>query len=125
MPDGTQTHINGKTKWLAIILPLAVATFSVIGFIYAVGQRGGKITEVVEWKKEVAPRLERMDREGTLSFAQFHAQYDKEQAQQYERLKELEKEGRQLDVLKQKVEALERAQLDRNPRYMPPPERRP
>jgi hypothetical protein len=120
--DETSNH---KARWLAIVLPLAVAAFSVIGFIYAVGQRGGKITEVVEWKKEVAPRLERMDREGTLSFSQFHAQYDKEQGQQYERLKELEKEIRQIEVMKQKIEQLERAQLDRNPRFQPAPERRP
>jgi hypothetical protein len=52
-------------------------------------------------------------------------QYEKEQAQQYERIKELEKEIRQIEVMKQKIESLERAQLDRNPRYQPPPERRP
>ena len=66
-----------------------------------------------------------MDSTGTISFSLFHAQYDKEQAQQYERIKELEKEIRQLEVLKQKVESLERAQLDRNPRYQPPETRRP
>lgn len=107
------------------MLPLAVAAFSVIGFIYAVGQRGGKITEVVDWKKEIAPRIERMDSQGTTSFSHFHLQYEKEQLQQYERIKELEKEMRALDVMKQKIESLERAQLDRNPRYNPPPERRP
>jgi septal ring factor EnvC (AmiA/AmiB activator) len=86
---------------------------------------GSKIAEVVEWKKEMAPRIERMDREGTVSFSLFHIQYDKEQREQYERIKELEKEVRQIEVMKQKIESLERAQLDRNPRYQPPQERRP
>ena len=121
MPDG-QTS-NHKTKWLAVIIPILSAAFAVVGFIYYIGQRGSKISEVVEWKKEMAPRIERMDSTGTISFSLFHAQYDKEQAQQYERIKELEKEIRQLEVIKQKVESLERAQLDRNPRYQPPRKR--
>ena len=121
MANGNNNH---RTKWLAIIIPILSATFAVIGFIYYIGQRGSKIAEVVEWKKEMAPRIERMDAQGTLSFSLFHTQYDKEQAQQYEILKELQKEVRQIDLMKQKIEALERAQLDRNPRFQPP-ERRP
>ena len=116
---------NHKTKWLAVIIPILSAAFAVVGFIYYIGQRGSKISEVVEWKKEMAPRIERIDSQGTISFTLFHVQYEKEQAQQYERIKELEREIRQLEVLKQKVESLERAQLDRNPRYQPPSERRP
>jgi hypothetical protein len=119
MANGTQSN-NHRTKWLAIIIPILSAAFAVIGFIYYIGQRGSKIAEVVEWKKEMAPRIERMDAQGTLSFSLFHTQYEKEQAQQYDRLKELEKEIRQIEVMKQKIESLERAQLDRNPRYQPP-----
>jgi hypothetical protein len=71
-----------------------------------VGQRTGKISEVVDWKKETAPRIERMDSKGTISFELFHIQYDKEQAQQYERIKDLEKEIKQIEVLKARLEDL-------------------
>ena len=53
MSDG-QTS-NHKTKWLAVIIPILSAAFAVVGFIYYIGQRGSKISEVVEWKKEMAP----------------------------------------------------------------------
>jgi hypothetical protein len=99
---------NGKTKWLAIGLPLLAAIMAVLGFMYGIGQRGGKITEVVEWKKETAPRIERMDSKGTISFELFHIQYDKEQAQQYERIKELEREVKQIEVLKSRIDTLEK-----------------
>lgn len=103
-----QTNGNGKTKWLAISIPLLAAVTAVLGFFYGIGQRGGKITEVVDWKTETAPRIERMDSKGTISFELFHIQYDKEQAQQYERIKDLEKEVRQIEALKARVNALER-----------------
>lgn len=99
---------NGKTRWLAVSLPLLAAVMAVLGFMYGIGQRGGKITEVVEWKQETAPRIERMDSKGTISFELFHIQYDKEQAQQYERIKELESKIGQIDVLKSRIDALER-----------------
>lgn len=76
--------------------------------MYGIGQRGGKITEIVEWKNDTAPRIERMDSKGTISFELFHIQYDKEQQQQYERIKELEKEIKQVEVLKSRIDNLER-----------------
>jgi hypothetical protein len=105
---------NGKA-WLAVGIPIMAAATAVLGFMYGIGQRGGKITEVVDWKNETAPRIERMDSKGTVSFELFHIQYDKEQAQQYERIKELEKEIKQIEVLKSKVEALERKEHDSKP----------
>jgi hypothetical protein len=98
---------------------------AVLGFMYTIGQRTSKINEVVIWKNETAPRIEKMDMQGSVSFLHFHTQYEKEQQQQYDRLKELEKDMRQQDVMKQKIEAMERVQLDRNPRYQPPESRRP
>jgi hypothetical protein len=38
---------NGKTKWIAISLPILAAITGVLGFMYGIGQRGGKITEIV------------------------------------------------------------------------------
>lgn len=101
---------NGRTKWIAIGLPLIAAIMAVLGFMYGIGQRGGKITEVVDWKNETAPRIERMDSKGTVSFELFHIQYDKEQAQQYERIKELEKAiyDDRIKDLKLRIEHLER-----------------
>lgn len=105
---------NG-TKWLAIGLPVLVAVSGVLGFMYAIGQRTSKMVEVVEWKKETAPRIERIDSKGSVSFELFHIQYDKEQAQQYERIKELERQIGQIDVLKTRIDILERKQNeDRN-----------
>jgi hypothetical protein len=98
---------NGKA-WLAVGIPIMAAATAVLGFMYGIGQRGGKISEIVEWKAETAPRIERMDAKGTLSFELFHIQYEKEQAQQYERIKELEKEIKQMEVLKNRLDNLER-----------------
>jgi hypothetical protein len=100
-------HKNGKA-WLAVGIPIMAAATAVLGFMYGIGQRGGKITEVVDWKNETAPRIERMDSKGTVSFELFHIQYDKEQAQQYERIKELEKEIKQVEALKARIENLEK-----------------
>lgn len=100
-----QKNGNGH-KWLVISLPILAAIAGVLGFFYGIGQRGGKITEVVDWKTETAPRIERMDSKGTISFELFHIQYDKEQAQQYERIKDLEKEVKQIEVLKARLDDL-------------------
>jgi hypothetical protein len=104
-----EEHKSGNGKaWLAVGIPIMAAATAVLGFMYGIGQRGGKITEVVDWKNETAPRIERMDSKGTVSFELFHVQYDKEQAQQYERIKELERKVEQIAVLKSQIEAMER-----------------
>lgn len=109
MPDEHKNG-NGRTRWLVIALPLLAAIAGVLGFMYAIGQRTSKIGEVVDWKSETAPRIERMDSKGTISFELFHTQYDKEQGQQYERIKELEKAlyDERIKDLKSRIEALER-----------------
>jgi hypothetical protein len=109
MPDERKNG-NGKAKWFAVAIPILAAATAVLGFMYGIGQRGGKITEVVDWKNETAPRIERMDGEGPVAFKLFHIQYDKEQAQQYERIKELEKAiyDDRIKDLKARIETLER-----------------
>jgi hypothetical protein len=123
MPDGSTSN-HGKALWIGVGKQILTFAAGVVAAAFILGTARQKVNDVIAWKAEVAPRIERMDRQGSLSFEQFHIQYEKEQALQYERLKELEKEGRQIDVMKQKIEALERAQLDRNPRYQPPEPRR-
>jgi hypothetical protein len=104
------TNGNGRTKWVAIGLPLLIAVVSVFGFIYAIGQRTSKIVEVVEWKKEIAPRIERMDSKGTISFELFHEEYLRTQEKQEARLHELEKAiyDKQIEDIKSRIQTLER-----------------
>jgi len=101
---------NGRTKWIAIGLPLLIAIFGVIGFIYAVGQRTNKIVEVVDWKNETAPRIERMDARGTNSFEIFHDEYLRRQVRQEAELDKLEKEihDREISDLRERILTLER-----------------
>lgn len=64
---------------------------------YVVGQRTGKVAELVDWKAETAPRIERMDGQGTLSFKLFHEEYLRTQNRQEETLKELDKRLREVE----------------------------
>jgi len=105
-----QHNGNGKAKWFAIGIPLLAAITAVLGFFYGIGQRGGKITEVVDWKQETAPRIERMDSQGTTSFKLFHDEYLRTQARQEAKLIDLEQQIRdkQLEDLRARLQTLER-----------------
>jgi flagellar basal body-associated protein FliL len=105
-----QHNGNGKAKWVAIGLPIIIAAVGVLGFFYGVGQRTNKIAEVVEWKQETAPRIERMDSQGTTSFKLFHDEYLRTQARQEAALIELEHQIRdkQLEDLRARLQTLER-----------------
>jgi hypothetical protein len=72
---------NGK-RWLVYALPIISAFFAVIGTVYVIGQRTNKIVEVVDWKKETAPMIEKMNGEGTTSFKIFHEEYLRRQVRQ-------------------------------------------
>jgi hypothetical protein len=101
---------NGKTKWLAIAIPILAAATAVLGFFYGIGQRGGKITEVVDWKSETAPRIERMDSQGTTSFKLFHDEYLRTQSRQEDWIRKIEQDvhDKQMTDLKERVLTLER-----------------
>lgn len=107
---------NGKTKWIAIGLPLLIAIVGVLGFIYGIGQRGGKISEVVDWKIETAPRIERMDARGTNSFEIFHEEYLRTQKRQEDELERLRQAiyDKRMDDLRSRIQALEK---DHEPKY--------
>jgi len=78
--------------WVGIGKQILSFVVGVIVAAFILGRNSQKINDVVTWKTEMAPRIERMDSRGTLSFEHFHQGYLKEQAQQYERLKHLEEE---------------------------------
>lgn len=101
---------NGKARWLAIGLPIVVAAVGVLGFFYGVGQRTNKIAEVVDWKTETAPRIERMDSQGTTSFKLFHEEYLRTQARQEATMEKLRQEiyDKEMSDLKERLLTLER-----------------
>jgi hypothetical protein len=101
---------DGKTRWITIGLPIVIAAVGVLGFIYAVGQRTNKIVDVVDWKHDVAPRIERMDSKGTLSFEIFHEEYLRTQSRQEEWLRKIERDvhDKEMSDLKDRILTLER-----------------
>lgn len=106
----TTKNGNGKSRWLAIGLPLVIAAVGVLGFFYGVGQRTNKIVEVVDWKKDTAPRIERMDAKGTNSFEIFHEEYLRTQARQNNELERLRQEihDKTIADIKERLLTLER-----------------
>jgi hypothetical protein len=91
---------NSNNKHAALVNIWRYAVSFIIGVIIAaftVGTARQKVREISVWKDETAPRIERMDATGTLSFAHFHAEYLRTQARQEEKLKELEKELKELE----------------------------
>ena len=88
---------NGKAKWIAIISTILSFVVGVIFAAYILGQRTGKVLDLTDWKNETAPRIERMDASGTISFKLFHEEYLRTQTRQEEMLKDLDKRVRQLE----------------------------
>jgi hypothetical protein len=101
---------TGKTKWFVVGVPVLAAVAGVLGFFYGIGQRGGKIAEVVDWKTETAPRIERMDAKGTNSFEIFHDEYLRTQKRQEDELERLRQEihDKQISDIRERLLTLER-----------------
>jgi hypothetical protein len=87
--DSSGSKYKNGSKLLMIGIPVITAIFAAFGSVYVVGQRTGKVNEVVTWKAEIAPRIEKMDAQGTLSFTHFKEQYDRVQDNQFKQLEEL------------------------------------
>ena len=120
MPD----EPHPKAAWVSIGKQVLTFIAGIIAASFVLGSARQRVSDLSSWKAEIAPRIERMDSKGTLSFELFHAEYERTQAQQHERLKalenrmsdlwtserlkELERDTKQIDVLKAKIEALER-----------------
>jgi hypothetical protein len=101
---------NGRGKWVAICTSVLSFLAAVIFGAYVLGQRTGKVLDLHDWKTETAPRIERMDAQGTVSFKLFHDEYLRTQERQEAKLLELEKEihDKQIDDLKNRVQTLEK-----------------
>lgn len=59
---------------------------------FVLGRVIQKINTVADWKAEVAPKIERMDSVGSLSFDHFKASYNKDQLRIEGEIKELQNE---------------------------------
>jgi hypothetical protein len=73
-----------------------------------------KLDDVLNWKTEVAPQIQRMDNKGTAAGEQFSLNQAKELGRLDERLKDVEKDSRQIETMKLKIDTLERAMLSRS-----------
>jgi hypothetical protein len=91
MPD-EQQH-----KWVGIWKPILSFFAGVILASFTVGSARQRVSDLGKWKEEIAPKIERMDSIGSLSFDHFHKQYEKDQHRIDERLKDLEKMVRDLE----------------------------
>src|SRR4029077_19507812 len=99
-----------KGKWIAICTSILSFIAAVIFGAYVLGQRTGKVLDLHDWKTETAPRIERMDSQGTTSFKIFHDEYLRTQARQEAKLIELEQliHDKQIEDLKARIQTLER-----------------
>lgn len=75
---------------LSFLIGVVVAAF-------VLGRGIQKINDVYNWKKEIAPKIERMDTTGTLSFDLFHKQYEKDQHRIDDHFKTLDVEVKDLN----------------------------
>ncbi len=104
MADDPQKH---STR-VAIVSALVSLVLSIVFAAYIVGQRTGKVLEIDHWKRDTAPRIERMDLEGSTATKNFVRTYEVEQAKQYKRIEHLESEVHHLDTLELRIERLEK-----------------
>lgn len=92
--DMSETH--PKAMWVGIGKQVVSFVVGVIVAAFILGRGIQKINEVKIWKDEVAPKIDRMDSKGTLSFEHFEKSYHNDQHRNEERLKELEKDVKEL-----------------------------
>jgi uncharacterized membrane-anchored protein YhcB (DUF1043 family) len=105
---------NKRSMWVGIGEKVVSFVVGVIVAAFILGGARVKVQtlgrEMDSWKtewKEKEKQITRMDLEGSVATKNFIANYDKEQAKQYERLKHLEDEVNKLDKLELRVERLE------------------
>ena len=100
----------GSGMWqaaLGLFIGIVVSAFI---FGRQAGDLRQKINDVAQWKAEAGPRIERMDRGGSISFENFKTHYDIEQSKQYKRLDKLEKEIRHIQTIELRIDRLEKKQ---------------
>jgi hypothetical protein len=110
--DEHSTKGNHQNLWAAVGKVAAPFIGGVIAAAFWFGVRSQKLastqTEILLWKAEVSPQIQRMDAKGTAAGERFSLEQGKELGRMEERLKELEKEARSIEAMKLKIDALER-----------------
>ena len=92
----TSEATQHKAAWLSIWKQALSFLVGVVVAAYAVGSARQKTNDLLNWKAEIAPKIERIDSEGSLSFHSFERHYKETQDRQNERLKELERDVKEL-----------------------------
>jgi flagellar basal body-associated protein FliL len=90
----TEDKTTKHSLWVGIWKQVISFIVGVIVAAFVVGSARQKVSDLAKWKEEIAPKIERMDSVGSLSFDHFHKQYEKDQHRIDERLKDLEKDVR-------------------------------
>jgi hypothetical protein len=116
MPEQAQRHsmwINFWQAGIGLFVGIVVSSFI---FGRSAGDLRQKVNDVVLWKAEAMPRIEKMDRGGSISFENFKINYDQEQAKQYKRLEKLEEAVQHIQTIELRLNNLERQVNDGKPR---------
>jgi hypothetical protein len=93
---------------VAVVSALVSLVLSIVFAAYIVGQRTGKVLEIDRWKTDTAPRIEKMDLEGSVATKNFVKTYETDQAQQYKRIEKLEDKVSHLETIQLRIERLEK-----------------
>ena len=100
MPDETSKPDKMLNLWryiVSFVIGCVIAGFTVGGVRQKVVTVGKDMEDWKrEWKEVHAPRIDRMDSIGSLSFDHFHKQYEKDQSRIDEHLKNLDKDVKEL-----------------------------
>jgi len=92
MEDDSSKH----QVWVGIGKQVLSFVVGVIAAAFVLGSARQRVNDLTSWKAETAPRIERMDSKGTLSFELFHKEYERTQARQEKELESLEKDVKEL-----------------------------
>lgn len=76
----TEENPHHSTR-VAIVSACVSLALSIIAAAFIVGQRTGKILDIEKWRENIAPKIERMDSVGSLSFEHWKQSHDKESDQ--------------------------------------------
>lgn len=90
-----------RTAWVEIGKQVLSFIVGVIVAAFILGRNSQRINDVVQWKTQIAPVIERMDSRGSLSFEHWQRGYDKQELRTEEHFKKLDAE---IDELQKKID---------------------
>jgi hypothetical protein len=112
---------NKRSLWTGVGIQLVSFVVWIVIAIFLLGGSRQKMVslgrDMENWKQEWKERdrhITKMDLEGSVATKNFVAQYEKEQAQQYARLKHLEEQVNHLENMNYRIDRLE--QDERKPK---------